>query len=391
MNVIVAHNFYRIAGGEDQVFEDEVALLSSHGHNVSTFTRHNHDFSGLETIAVAAGTVWNRPAAKALAEQVRDTNADIVHFHNWLPQISQAAIRSARRAGAAVVQTIHNYRYTCASGILFRDGDICEDCIGRSIGWPAVQHGCYRDSRVASVPVVAALALHKAIGTPQNDLDAAILLSEFARSKLAGSGLPVERMHVKPNFVHPDPGFRSGSGGYFLYLGRLEANKGIPTLLAAWDQLDDPPPLKMAGAGGLEADVIAAAAASDAIEFLGRVDPSTVADLVGGAVATIVPSQNYEGFPKTIAESFAVGTPVIASDLGSLTEIVDDGRTGFLVPPGDADALAQVIRTVASDNTLPGLRTQAREEFVNNFGAEASYVRLIEIYEAAIARRRADR
>jgi glycosyltransferase involved in cell wall biosynthesis len=384
MNIVVAHNFYRIPGGEDQVFEDEVQLLTSHGHNVVPFTRHNHDFSGLQTIAVAAGTVWNRPAAEALEELARDFNADIVHFHNWLPQISQAAIRSARRSGAAVVQTIHNYRYTCAAGVLFRDNDICEECVGKTIGWPAIKHGCYRHSRVASVPVVAALATHKILGTTKNHLDAAIVLSDFARQKLSESGLPLDRMYIKSNFVDPDPGLRNGSGGYFVHLGRLETDKGTSTLLRAWSLLEDPPPLKIAGSGHLEAEVAAVAARSRAIEFLGQVAHGEVLDLLGEALAVIVPSQNYEGFPKIIAESFAVGTPVIASDLGSVAEIVEDGTTGFLFPPGDAQALADCVRSSMADNGLSALRSRVRAKFVNEYGADANYRRLMEIYSAAI-------
>ena len=145
MRIIVCHNYYRDRGGEDQVFEEEVALLRDRGNDVETFVRRNDDFSGLRTLSVAAGTVWNRSSAAALGDAVRAMRADIVHFHNWLPQISQGAFHAARGAGSAVVQTLHNYRFTCAKGVLYRDGHLCEECVGKTVGWPAIVHGCYRE------------------------------------------------------------------------------------------------------------------------------------------------------------------------------------------------------------------------------------------------------
>lgn len=389
MNIIVAHNYYRNRGGEDQVFEDESALLEARGHNVTRFIRRNTDFSGLQTIAVAAGTVWNQPASKALENLVRETDADVVHFHNWMPQISQAAFYGARKGGAAVVQTIHNYRYTCANGVLFRDGDVCELCVGKTFASPAIKYGCYRDSRAATVPVVAALTTHKLLRTADRAMDGLIVLSEFARSKLTEAGLPADKMYVKPNFVSPDPGVRAGDGGYMAFVGRLIDNKGIPTLLDAWNRMDSPPLLKIAGSGPLTEVVAQAAHDNDAIEFLGRVDPTEIPDLFGGASASIVPSRNYEGFPKSIVESFAVGTPVIASDLGSMTEIISVSENGFLVVPGDADDLMQSVSRFPSGDDLTSMRRQSRRAFEDNYGEDRNYDVLLDIYAAAVANRAA--
>ncbi len=388
MKIIVAHNFYRNWGGEDQVFHDEVDMLVAHGHDVETFTRHNDDFSGLETIKVAAGTVWNRPAAKALEELVHDEQADIVHFHNWLPQISQAAFYGARRGGAAVVQTVHNYRSTCANGVLFRDGDVCEKCLGKAVGWSAIRHACYRDSRIATVPVVTALATHRALKTAERSLDALIVLSAFARDKLAEGGLPKHKMHIKPNFFSPDPGERFHDGDYVVFIGRLIDNKGLATLIEAWDLMDNPPLLKIAGSGPMQPEVEAAAAKNQQIEYLGLVDPSEIPDLLGKARSSIVPSLNYEGFPKSIVESFAVGTPVIASEIGSLTEIIEPGSTGLRFPPGDAAALASAVGELPSGEALNVMRAACRSTYVERYSRDRNYQLLMEIYEAAIAARR---
>ena len=389
VRIVLCHNYYREAGGEDRVFEDESDLLTLRGHKVHQFVRRNTEFSGLQTIAVAAGTVWNRSSASALGDLVREQRADVVHFHNWLPQISQGAFYAARRAGAAVVRTMHNYRSTCAQGVLFRDGAVCEECVGASVGWPAIAHGCYRGSRMATIPVVAALAAHRALRTDVRAVDATIVLTEFARSKMIAAGLPADRLHVKPNFVVPDPGPRPGNGGYFIYVGRLDESKGILTLLDAWQTMQSPPLLKVAGTGPVGKAVEAAAAKNSQIEYLGRVPAAEIADIVGDASYTIMPTLNYEGFPKVIVESFAVGTPVIASDLGSVGEIIDPKRTGYCFVAGDARSLAQSVSETLLDVTPNRMRAEVRREYVSRYGIDRNYDRLMDIYAQAIELRRA--
>jgi glycosyltransferase involved in cell wall biosynthesis len=388
MKVIVCHNYYRDRGGEDGVFEVEAGLLTSRGHDVRKFIRRNDEFSGLQTIAVARGAIWNRSAAGELADLVRDEGVDVVHFHNWLPQISQGAFHAARKAGAAIVQTLHNYRITCANGLFFRDGAICEECIGKAVGWPAVVHGCYRNSRIQTVPVVAALATHRALKTNERAVDATIVLSEFARAKLIASGLDPQRVYLKPNFVAPDPGEGSGGGGYIAYVGRLTQDKGIGTLIDAWNSADDLPSLKIAGPGPLSDFVDAAARANPLIEFLGLVPPSDIQGILGGASFSIIPSMWYEGFPKAIVESFAVGTPVIAAEIGSLTELIDPSRTGFLFESGNAASLSQTVRDAASASNIPDMRRAARQEYLERYGIDQNYDILMDIYGSAIESRR---
>lgn len=387
MRIIVCHNYYRNRGGSDFVFEDEVELLESRGHEVHRFTRDNEQFSLVGALTAAAGTIWNRSASSELGDLVREIDADVVHFHNWLPQISQGAFHAAGRAGAAVVHTLHNYRFTCANGVLCRSGAVCEECVGKAIGWPALKHGCYHDSRAATVPVVAALATHRALGTNNRVGDAIIVLSEFARSKMIESGLAPDRLHVKPNFVDPDPGVQEGDGGYFAYIGRLTEYKGISTLVDAWNMMEDPPLLKIVGSGDLSHIVESAASTNPKIEYLGQVPMAEVPTILGGASFSIMPSITYEGFPKAIVESFAVGTPVIASDLGSLTELIDTARTGFLFDAGDSGALAKAVESATAISDLDTMRSASRRDFVDHYGVDRNYKLLMDIYESAIKSR----
>jgi len=387
MKVVVCHNYYREWGGEDKVFEDECAMLTAYGHEVHTYVRRNDEFSGLQTIAVGAGTIWNPSAASAIGALVREVEADVVHFHNCLPQISRGAFYAARRAGAAVVETLHNYRFVCANGVFFRDGAICEDCVGKAVGWPAVVHGCYRNSRIATAPVVAAIATHKALGTNDRAVDATIVLTEFARTKLIESGLPSDGVHLKPNFVDPDPGEGRGEGGYYLYVGRLTDDKGVRVLIDAWNMMDDGPLLKVAGTGLLSALVEEAAEMNPRIEYLGYLPSAEISPLLGEAKFSLMPTLNYEGHPKAIVESFSVGTPVIGSDLGSVAEVIDSHRTGLLFDAGSPTSLVEAVREAEAMPNLEHMRDASRHEYLSRYRVERNVRILEDIYANAIKAR----
>jgi glycosyltransferase involved in cell wall biosynthesis len=389
MRIAICHNYFRERGGEDQVFEDELELLTSHGHDVATFIRHNNDVSGLATTVKAAiGTPWNRGAASEIEDLVRKTKADVVHFHNWLPQISPAGFYAARRVGAAVVQTLHNYRWTCPKGTLFRDGEVCEDCVGKKVPWPAIRHSCYRDSAVGSGVVAAALGLHNALKTCQKVIDSFIAPGSFIKGKLAAIGIPEDRIFIKPNFLTGDPGPGSGSGGYMMYLGRLSPEKKIDTLLAAWQRLDGKIPLKISGTGPLRPMVEEAAAKDPSIEYLGFAPDEDLDELIGNARALIFTSGAYEAQPMVILQSYTRGTPVIAGRLGSMTNLIEDGITGWHFAPGEPHDLARVAATVFDpENDLTHIRQNARDKYLKDFTAGSNYDRMIEIYEETIKRR----
>jgi len=387
MKVVVCHNYFRERGGEDQVFEDEVALLRSGGHHVIEFVRRNSDMSGFDLTKAALRAPWNRPAHNELRDLVRDEGVDIVHIHNTLPQLSPSLFSAARAGGAAVVHTLHNYRWACPKGILYRDGHPCEECLGRTLPWPAVRHACYRDTLPGSAVVTATLTLHNILGTPQS-ADAYIAAGTFIRDKMTAAGLPRERIYLKPNFLDPDPGAGAGSGDYAMYLGRLSPEKRVGTLLEAWEQLDTPIPLKISGDGPLRPSVEAAAARTPSIEYFGFAPREDVDRLLGDARLLVFTSGTYEAQPLTILESFARGTPVIAGRLGAMAGMIEDGVTGWLFEPGDAKDLAHHV-TEAFDNPerLTSMRSSVREEFSTKYSIEHNLDRLIEIYGEAITHR----
>ncbi len=387
MNILLIHNHYQQPGGEDAVFAAEAALLREAGHHVVTYTRSNdeaHALGAWGRLALPTRWIWARDTVRALRQIIAREKPDVAHFHNTHFMISPAAYYACREAGVPVVQTLHNYRLLCPNALFLRGGAVCELCPGRTPPWPGVFYGCYRASRLQTAGVAAMLTFHRWRKTWQEQVDCYIALTDFARQKFIQGGLPAEKIVVKPNFLTASPEVRFG-GDYALFVGRLSPEKGPDVLTAAWDGLNVP--LKIAGDGPLGPAIRARAEASDQIVWLGQQPPGAVLSLLRQARFLIVPSTWYEGFPRTIAEAFACGTPVIASRLGALAEIVADGRTGLHFTPGDAaDLAARVAWAWEHPEEMAAMGRNARAEYEAKYTAERNYALLMDIYQAAIER-----
>ncbi len=389
MKVLLVHNFYQQPGGEDQVFADEGNLLESKGHEVLRFTIHNDSINEMGAVALAARTVWNRDSARKLTDLLGSERPEVVHFHNTFPLVSPSAYYAARRSGAAVVQGIANYRLICPGSLLLREGRVCEDCIGKRLAWPGVKHACYRNNRRATGVIAGMLAFHRLIGTWTRAIDVYIALTRFMRGKLIEGGLPESKILVKGNFVRPDPGIGTGAGGHCLFVGRLSVEKGISSLLKAWDILGETAPALHILGDGPEADSVkAAAAANPRIRWMGRKPMAEVLEAMGNATLLMFPSEWYEGQPKVILESFAKGTPVLASRRGSMQELIEDGVNGMLFEPGNPEELAAKVRQMTADSTnLATLRSGARRTYEQKYTPETNYSELMNVYAHAIATR----
>jgi glycosyltransferase involved in cell wall biosynthesis len=344
MKILAVHNRYQRPGGEDQVFAEETALLESRGNHVLRCEVHNDRVEHTGRLTLAKDTVWNTSAYRELGDLIRRERPDVVHFHNTLPLISPAGYYAARAEGVPVVQTLHNYRLLCPVALFFRDGHVCEDCMGKAVPWPGVVHGCYRGSRAASGLVATMLTVHRALRTWTETIDVYVALTGFARDKFVEGGLPAGKIRVKPNFVAPDPGRGEGGGGYALFVGRLAPEKGTGTMLAAWDRLESGIPLKIVGDGPLKDEVARAAATRPNVEWLGHRPVAQVHALMKKTDMLVFPSEWYETFGRVAAEAFAAGTPVLAADIGAVAELVEHGRTGLKFRPGDPDDLATHAR-----------------------------------------------
>ncbi len=398
--ILIVHNRYRQSGGEDAVFDAEAELLAQHGHRVERLLVDNDAIpdrlSGADQVRLAVRTVWSGAAAKAIADRSRAVGADVVHIHNFLPLLSPAVHGAARATGAAVVQTLHNYRLICPAATLFRNGAPCEDCVGRPVAVPAIVHACYRHSRSQTAAVAAMLVVHRARRTWHRDVDAFIALTPFGRERFIAGGLPADRMLVKPNFAR-DPGEpvavdsygqRRRTDGPFLFVGRLAEEKGVRILLAAWRLLGPERQLRIVGDGPLAGEVQEASAVTPNVIPVGRRSREDVVAEMRSARALIFPSLWYEGMPVTLIEAFAAGLPVIASGLGAINDVVRDGETGRLVAPGDARALADAVERIAGlPRDAAAMGARARQTYLDKYAPEPNYGQLMAIYRQAMERR----
>lgn len=351
------------------------------------YTRHNDDIHKMDSLDISRRTIWNHQTYTHLRELIRRRRPAVMHCTNTFPLISPAAYYAARAEGVVIVQTLQNYRLLCAGGYLHRAGQICEDCIGKAVPWPAVAHGCYRDSRPASSVVATMLTLHRALKTWSKVVDLYVVATEFARRKFVQAGFSRKRIVVKPNFVHPSPEPGSGRGKYAVFVGRLSPEKGIDTLVAAWQTLKGELPLKILGEGPLDEKIRAFAGSDPRIEWLGLCPASEVQKVIGEAAFLVCPSLWYEGLPKTVVEAYSRGTPVLASNIGAMREVVDHCRTGLHFKAGNADDLVKKARRlIASPEKLCKMRTAAYRKFQQRYAAEPNYEKLMEIYHRALRR-----
>jgi glycosyltransferase involved in cell wall biosynthesis len=389
VRVALVFNRYLNRGGEDEVFEAESRLLERNGHAVIPVCARPEDPSQMGRLGkarLAADVVWSRSWYRRMLDLLDRHRPDLVHVHNVFPTMSPAVFHACKVRGLPVVQTLHNQRITCPAAVCFRDGHVCNDCVGRRLPWPGVLHGCYQESRPRTAVVATMLGLHRALGTWTRCVDLNIALTEWGRRRFVTVGLPAGSLVVKPNFVDPDPGVGTHETRRVLFVGRLSANKGVGTLLAAWRRVPPGQTLTVVGTGPLETQLAEAPAG---VEWLGWQSRARVLALMQEAACLVFPSEWYEGFPMVLAEAFATGLPVIASRLGAMEEIVEDGRTGVLFTPGDAEDLAAKLAWgLGHTRALAEMGRNGRAEFEAKYTAPRNYELLMAIYR--VARERAN-
>jgi glycosyltransferase involved in cell wall biosynthesis len=385
MKILLVHNAYQMPGGEDQVFAQEAELLRGRGNQVVVYRASNDQVKGQNPLVTVANTIWNKGAYLDLRERMHREKPDIVHVHNTFQVISPAIYYAANDEGIPVVQTLHNYRLLCPASTFFREGKVCEDCLGKKVPWPGVLHSCYRNSKLASAAVATMLATHNYKQTWSEMVSAYIALTDFARNKFIEGGFPAEKIFIKPNYLQTDPGPGDGKGNYALFVGRLTPEKGISTLLAAWRQIGSGFPLQIAGDGPLASEVEKASREMENVTWLKWLPREEILQRMKNASALILPSTWYEGFPMIISEAFAVGLPVITSNLGSMSSIVDHQRTGLHFEPGNAAALVEAVRWWSTHPAEAAfMRTEARLEYETKYTAEKNYAQMMNIYDSVL-------
>ncbi len=380
MRILLVHNRYQQAGGEDRVFERERALLQSAGHEVETYERHNCEISERGTAQTALDAIWSRQSHAEVSALIGRFRPDVLHAHNTFPLVSPSAFHAAHTQGVPVVQTLHNFRLACLNATLLRDSRPCRSCVGR-VPWRGVAHRCYQGGIAQSAVLAASLTLHRVVGTYRSRIRTFIALTRSAREEFVAAGLPAERIVVKPNFVSETAACAARDRANVLYVGRLSPEKGIATLAEAARLLPDVR-FVVAGTGPSKTEL----SGLRNVVLLGQLSPEAVLEQMRSARCLVMPSLWPEGMPMALLEAFSSGLPVIASDIGSLGEIVEPGLTGLLFQPGDAAGCAARITELLGDTaSWEQMSMGAREQASDRFGPARNLELLEAIYSSCLA------
>lgn len=384
VKILQIHNFYNTPGGECSVVRAEHRLLQQYGHSIRQFSVDSGGISAQSLGRKALGFLqipYNFEAAWNLTRLLKDFRPDVAHVHNVFPLLSPAIYVVLKRHGLGVIQTIHNYRFLCPNGLFFTHGRVCQSCMYEGFN-AAVRNKCVRDSFATSAMYAAAIGLAWRSGNLPENIDRYIALNRFGADMLASGGVPRERIRVCGNFIEHISAAPQAKDSYVLYLGRLSPEKGLWTLMKAMHAAPPGIRLKIGGTGPMESPLKDYAAAhSLAIEFLGFVSGEEKQRLIAKAIGTVVPSEWFENFPISVLESLALGTPVIASRIGGLPEMIEHGESGLLFEPGDVEGLCAAI-TCLSSNTeeAASMAATALAAARSRFGPEAHAKGLHDIY-----------
>ena len=366
MRVLVVHNRYSSASpsGENRVVDDDVRRLRDDGVEVETYERDSDEiaeFSIARKIELPLRPTYSYEDAKRFRAVLKRFGPDVVHVHNVFPLISPAIIPLAKRAGAAVVQTVHNYRHVCPAGTLFRDGRPCEKCVATRTAWPAVVHGCYRDSRAASVSMSFSTLVNRRLWL---EVDRFLAVGPTVADRLRALGIDHRRITVRPNVI-ADDGEPPPLGRDALYVGRLTKEKGVDLLLSAWSntRVRSARRLHIAGAGPLSEAVETAASGDLSIVYHGLLPEHLMSSLLDEAAIAIVPSIWEEPDNLAAARALGRGRPVLATNRGALPSYIGSDN-GWIVEANEG-ALCSAIDTVfESEEALQHRGAAARRLFL---------------------------
>lgn len=409
MRVLQINKFFFQFGGVERYMFGLSDLLRSHGHDVDFFAmRHPRNlpsaqssyfvshieyrnttwFRKLRWLPRTIGkTVYSFESKRRLRALVRARRPDVAHVHLISHQISPSILDVLRDERIPTVQTVHEYKLVCPSYHLYLHDrhEICERCLGGRY-YHAVLQRCLHGSLAGSGLAAAAQYIHRGLKLYEKNIDLFLAPSQFLADKLVEGGLPPDKIRVRPLWIDYEtyePRYEPGP--YLMFFGRLSPEKGLMTLLRAMAEMPDVP-LRVVGEGP-ERPVLGEWIRSRGltnVTFEGFQDGARLRELIRGGALTVLPSLWYENSPLAVYESHASGKPVVASRIGGIPELVDDGATGYLVDPGDVRQLVARIRSLLSDPaTCESMGRRGRDRLANM--CNDHYAGLTALYDEARA------
>jgi glycosyltransferase involved in cell wall biosynthesis len=379
VHILQVHNSYRQRGGEDTVVAADARILRSAGHDVTQYIVPN-PIRGIETGMRLGLSLWNPTAARRFRRQLEIAEPDIVHIHNTWFSLTPSVAYEAKRAVVPVVMTLHNYRLSCANGQFFRKGSECTDCLKGS-AFNGLLHRCYQHSFAASALAAANTGVHRQLGTWTKNVDRFLCLTEFARARFIEAGIPEEKLHVRHNCV-ADPDERTvpaSKSNQLAYIGRLAGEKGVRGLLEAW---------RLARVEGVELLVVGDGPEREALEamrvpgvrFTGQFDHRAVLETLRSVRCLLLPSLCFEGEPMIVVEALAAGTPVLASNLGGIPELLGHGSAGWLTKAGDVGAWRRSLEDLRHNVDIDAKSRAARDRYLERHTLSTGLESLVDSY-----------
>lgn len=389
MRILIGHNLYQKAGGEDAVVSSECELLKKQNHDVFYFKRDNKELANsslLKRFQYFSSLAYSKQSYNDLKKTLKDFRPHVVHFHNIYYLLTPSVYFTCKEMNIPVVQSLHNFRMMCINGLFLREQQICEKCLKGSL-WNGVKYKCFRNSRIQSFVMADMLRKLWKQDVWHKMIDAFIVASTFTRNKYIQKGISADKLFIKPNFVYPDPEIQTQECEPFaLFVGRLSHEKGVNLLLKVWRQVKDLR-LVILGTGPMEAEVKETIKEHDLtnVDYLGYASKEMYEQHMSSAKFVIVPSQCYENFPRIVAESYFFGKPVVASRLGSLQEVVRDQETGLLFDHKDEnDLLSKINQLKSSDQLLEDMKVNIKEFYQQNLTSQRNYKLLMNVYNSVI-------
>lgn len=401
MRVLQVHNVQSTYGGVDEVIRLEAAGLQRRGHQTDLFEVITSEVVGRGKARAALLSAWNQPAVRELQKRIADFEPDVVHYHTPFPVASLALIKVASSTKRPSIATSHSFRYSCLSGTLLRDGQVCEDCIGKSVKLAGVRHRCYHSSLPGSMSLAIGHALHRTVDDYRRAIGRFLVMTEFGRSILIREGIEPQRIVVKPNFSQDFAGTdKAGTDARprpkrFAYVGRLEPEKGVRTMIEAWtEHSNGRAVLQVAGTGSLEKWIRARLKAhgDGTASMLGFQSRRQLIELYRSVDYLIFPSEWYEAGPTlSMMEAFSAGCPIIASDVGNFSDAIQHRKNGWLFTSGSPAALGISIEDAitASNKEYRDMSFAARRSYEEHYSEDVVMSDLISVYSDVIAEHQA--
>jgi glycosyltransferase involved in cell wall biosynthesis len=403
MRILFIHNFYQQFGGEDSVAIAERRLLEERGEDVLFWSRHNDEiknYGPLQKLNFFRETIYSSRTVSDIEKAVSEFKPDVAFVHNIYPLISPSLYSALQKMRVPLVQVLHDFRPFCSNGWFYIDGKICERCkLGNHLH--GIVKRCYRDSYALSTLYSTTLGVNRWAGM-LDKVDAYVCLTGFFKKKIMEAGIPEKKIFIRPNFIDAPPldipardvkttdlQSASNGGGYAIFLGRLSNEKGLWTLIRAFEQLPEVE-LKIVGTGPLEEELRKYVREKNLrnIDLVGFKSGDEKWKLIRNCQFAVVSSEWYENFPIVVLEYFAGAKPVIASRIGGLPYVVEEGKSGLLFEAGNAaDLVDKVRRLRAAPAEAEAMGRRGRQLAETEYGPQKSYDNLMQIFTQVLSAR----